>query len=294
MELRLSVPEMFSLSAVVGSHGWASLSPFGTNEERTELSYVWRLDTGRVVAFVIRHAGGSLHVEADESLTEAEKTEVKGKVSWMLGLGQDFSDFYASVRNEPKLAQVIEKRQGRILRSSTFFEDTVKTILTTNTSWGGTIRMVDGLVSAFGSPLPADPDRCAFPIPRQLASLGEEDLRSAGLGYRAPYVRDLARAVVGGELDLEGMKSTQVSTDELHDQLLSIKGVGEYAAANLLMLLGRYDYLPVDSWARKMVSEEWYGGEPVGKAEVEKAFEPWGKWKGLAYWFWDWSSKSPN
>ncbi len=288
MELRLPVPKMFSLSAVIGSHGWVSLAPFGTNEDRTELSYVLGLETGRVAAFVIRRAGVSLRIEVDETLRESEKVEVKGKVSWMLGLERDFSEFYALVEDVPKLAQVIEKRQGRILRSSTFFEDTVKTILTTNTSWGGTIRMVDALVSAFGEPLPADPSRRAFPAPGALAAVSEEDLRSAGLGYRAPYVRDLARAVVGGELDLEAMKTTQVSTDELHDQLLSIKGVGEYAAANLLMLLGRYDYLPVDSWARKMVSEEWYRGEPVGKAEVEKAFEPWGKWKGLAYWFWDW------
>jgi hypothetical protein len=38
-----------------------------------------------------------------------------------------------------------------------------------------------------------------------------------------------------------------------------------------------------------MVSREWYGGEPIGQAEVEAAFERWSQWKGLAYWFWDWS-----
>jgi 3-methyladenine DNA glycosylase/8-oxoguanine DNA glycosylase len=65
--------------------------------------------------------------------------------------------------------------------------------------------------------------------------------------------------------------------------------VGAYAAANLLMILGRYDFLPVDSWALKLVSHEWHGGEPVGAAEVEAAFVDWGAWQGLAYWFWDWS-----
>ena len=55
------------------------------------------------------------------------------------------------------------------------------------------------------------------------------------------------------------------------------------------MLLERYDFLPVDSWALKLVSHEWYDGGPVGQAEVEAAFAHWGQWKGLAYWFWDWS-----
>ena len=77
-------------------------------------------------------------------------------------------------------------------------------------------------------------------------------------------------------------------TLELRKHLLALKGVGEYAAAHLLVLLGRYDFVPVDSWAVTVVSHEWHGGEPVGKAEVEAAFEPWGEWKGLAYWFWDW------
>jgi 3-methyladenine DNA glycosylase/8-oxoguanine DNA glycosylase len=67
--------------------------------------------------------------------------------------------------------------------------------------------------------------------------------------------------------------------------------VGDYAAANLLILLGHHDFLPVDSWAKMMVSREWYEGEPVGRAEVEAAFEGWGEWKGLAFWFWDWKGE---
>ncbi|MDH4138870.1 MAG: hypothetical protein OEW09_19465, partial [Anaerolineae bacterium] len=159
----------------------------------------------------------------------------------------------------------------------------------------------EALVSQFGDPLPADPTRQAFPGPDQLAATDEETLRSAArLGYRAPYVLELARAAASGTLrlgsgqalDLESLKTTTVPTVQLRKRLLAIRGVGEYAAANLLMLLGRYDFVPVDSWALKMVSHEWYNGESVGQAEVEAAFEHWGEWKGLAYWFWDWSPTS--
>ncbi|HUV90308.1 MAG TPA: hypothetical protein VMY80_11690, partial [Anaerolineae bacterium] len=76
---------------------------------------------------------------------------------------------------------------------------------------------------------------------------------------------------------------------QLRKQLRAIKGVGDYAVACLLILLGRYDAVPVDSWALTLVSREWYGGNPVGRAEVEAAFERWGQWQGLAYWFWGWS-----
>lgn len=288
MRLNLSARPPFSLPAVVKSHGWIRLAPFRGDEHTGGLTYVERLDAGRVVEMLIQEATGGVSVEVDGLPSEAERDEIARDVEWMLGLEQDFSAFYALARDEPKLTHVEGKAQGRILRSPTLFEDVVKTILTTNTSWAGTIRMVKALVAHFGSPLLADPTRHAFPTPDQLAATDEATLRSAaGLGYRAPYVLELARSVE--TLDLEALKAADISTTQLRKRLLAIKGVGEYAMANLLMILGRYDFVPVDSWALKMVSHEWYGGEPVGRTEVESAFERWGEWKGLAYWFWDWS-----
>lgn len=297
VQLVLSACPPFFLSAVVGSHGWVRLAPFDLYKDDLTggLMYVERLDSGRVVEMLIQEATGGVSVEVQDQLSGNEREEVARKVEWMLGLDQDFSAFYALARKEPKLAHIEEQAQGRILRSPTLFEDTVKTILTTNTSWAGTIRMVEALVSQFGAPLssgplPADPTHHAFPTPDRLAATDEETLRSAArLGYRAPYVLELARSVTAGDLDLEALKTADVPTPQLRQQLLAIKGVGEYAAANLLMLLGRYDFIAVDSWALKMVSHEWYGGEPVDRAEVKAAFELWGEWKGLAYWFWDWS-----
>jgi 3-methyladenine DNA glycosylase/8-oxoguanine DNA glycosylase len=66
--------------------------------------------------------------------------------------------------------------------------------------------------------------------------------------------------------------------------------VGGYAAANLLMLLGRYDSIPIDSWAHKMVSTHFFDGEPVTPGQIEAVFAPYGEFKGLAYWFWAWDA----
>jgi 3-methyladenine DNA glycosylase/8-oxoguanine DNA glycosylase len=275
---------------VVRSHGWIRLAPFVAGEGDESLRYLARLGSGQVVELAITAAGEGVSIAVDAELDEDEQAGVSVQVRWMLGLDQDLSAFYALARSEPKLAGVEARAQGRVLRSPTLFEDTVKTILTTNTAWSGTIRMVEALVSLCGTPLPADPTRAAFPTPDQVAAVGPEALRNeARLGYRAPYVFALARAVAAGELDLEALKRSDLPTPDLRKRLLAIKGVGDYAAANLLVILGRYDWIPVDSWATKVVSHEWYEGQPIGRAEVEAAFERWGEWRGLAYWFWDWA-----
>ncbi len=290
MKLTLKAHPPFRLRSVVGSHGWVRLAPFETDDEFSRLSYVARLASGRVAGLQIRAAADGVRVESPGRFSQSERSEVARQAGWMLGLEQDFSEFYKRARKEPKLAHVPKQAKGRVLRSPTLFEDTVKTILTTNTAWSGTIRMTENLVLQYGSTLPDDPARSAFPLPEQVAASDEHTLRTeTGLGYRAPYVLELARRIAERQLDLEALKASALPTEELRQQLLAIKGVGSYAAANLLMLLGRYDFVPIDSWAFKVVSHEWHDGEPIGPAEVEAAFEGWGKWKGLAYWNWDWS-----
>jgi 3-methyladenine DNA glycosylase/8-oxoguanine DNA glycosylase len=292
MRLTLPVQGPFSFRAAVGSHGWFQLDPFAWDESASLLSYVMRLADGRVLDLRLRAADGGLLIETDAKLAAAERKPVREAVAWMFGLELDLAPFYAAVRHEPKLAHVERNGGGRVLRSPTFFEDVLKTILTTNTLWAATKRMNSNLIAQFGEPLPADGPRHAFPTPERLAASSEAELRErTRLGYRAPSVLELARRAASGDLDLEAFKTSTLPTIELRKELMKIRGIGPYAAANLLMLLGRSDFIPIDSWALKMVSREWHGGEPVTPQDVEAAFAPWGEWKGMAYWFWDWSEK---
>jgi 3-methyladenine DNA glycosylase/8-oxoguanine DNA glycosylase len=290
LKITLIARPPFSLPSVIQSHGWIQLAPFREDDATGGFFYILHLKSGKVINLQIQANSSGIEIEIIDSLMAAEVHAVQETVSWMLNLDQDFSTFYDLASQEPKLAQAAVRAQGRILRSPTLFEDVVKTILTTNTLWSATIRMNNNLVQQFGTSLNEDPDRRAFPTAARLAETDEQTLRTqTRLGYRAPYILQLARSIDSGELDLESLKNANLPTLELRKQLLAIKGIGEYAAANLLMLLGHYDFIPVDSWALKMVSNEWYAGAPVGRAEVEAAFERWGQWKGLAYWLWDWS-----
>ena len=252
-----------------------------------------RLANGHVVELNLRdgaHAEGII-VET-ERLDTTERKEVKGKVTWMFGLDMDFSLFYAASSKEPKLARAEERALGRVLRSPTLFEDVIKTILTTNTLWAATKNMTLKLVNELGESLLADKTRKAFPTPEAIAASTLEFLKERiRVGYRASAIYNLAVQIASGRFDLESLKTSELPTLELRKQLLTINGVGPYAAANLLLILGRSDFIPIDSWALKLVSHEWYRGKPITPKDVEKRFERWGEFKGLAFWFWDWKYK---
>ena len=308
--MKFSIPARppFNFLSVVNSHGWRQLAPFSFEEEDNTLYYVLRLSNGRVIELKFRDGKDAVLLET-EKLDATERKEVKEKASWIFGLDLDFSRFYAASRGEPKLAHAKKLARGRVLRSPTLFEDVIKTILTTNTLWAATKNMTRKLVDEFGEPsaLPKDtgtgvsgvtsiarnaveaPLVRAFPTPEAIAASSPEFLKEKiRVGYRASALHQLAVRVASGAFDLESLKGSQLPTPELRKELLTINGVGPYAAANLLLILGRTDFIPIDSWALKLVSHEWYDGRPVTPRDVEKHFERWGEFKGLAFWFWDW------
>jgi 3-methyladenine DNA glycosylase/8-oxoguanine DNA glycosylase len=216
----------------------------------------------------------------------AERTEVKATVRMMFRLDEDLSVFYALCRQRGGFWARYSPGKGRLLRSPTLFEDIVKTICTTNIQWGGTKRMVENLVNGFGAAYPGDPEVYAFPTPEAIAATdAAEFAEAARLGYRAPYVYELAGQVTAGEIDLEELRDPALPTLELKKKLLAIKGIGNYAAATLLMILGRYDELPVDTVFRQFVSEKYFGGERPPDADAMAIYAGWGEWKYLAYWF---------
>jgi 3-methyladenine DNA glycosylase/8-oxoguanine DNA glycosylase len=288
MNINLSARPPFNFLSVVNSHGWVQLAPFRFDETKQVLFYTGRLSNGRVADQRITASPQGVNVNLPGRLSKAEQNEIVENITWMLGLDQEFKSFYKTAHKEPKLKHAQKLARGRVLRSPTFFEDVLKTILTTNTLWSATKRMNLNLIGSFGDPLPGS-DLKTFPSPARIAASNQEFLREVNrVGYRAPYIHELASRAASGELDLESFKSSSLPTLELRKELMKIAGVGPYAAANLLMILGRSDFIPIDSYAMKMVSLEWYRGKPVTPKQVEKRFKKWGEFKGLAFWFWDW------
>lgn len=291
MKFTLPARPPFNFLSVINSHGWRQLAPFSYEEGTNVLGYVMRLGNGHVVDLKFREAEEGVTVES-EKLDAAERREVKEKAAWIFGFDMDFSRFYSATRREPKLRHARKLALGRMLRSPTLFEDVIKTILTTNTLWIATKNMTRKLVDELGEPLREDPARKAFPTPGAIAVSSPEFLRERiRVGYRASAIHQLGVRVASGGFDLEALKTSNLPTLELRKELLSINGVGPYAAANLLLILGRTDFIPIDSWALKLVSHEWYDANPVTPKDVEKHFERWGEFKGLAFWFWDWNYK---
>ncbi len=273
--LEIDIPENFSFRATVYSHGWSELAPFALDEEAWRLSYVFS-DGKRAVPGVIYEESGRLRVELANASIKDEK--ILTDVRHLLRLDDDLDEFYASIAADERMAWMAHHRAGRLVRSPTVWEDLVKTMCTTNCSWGLTKSMVRNLVDKVGT-------KQAFPTAEAMASMDEafyrEEIRA---GYRSPYFVELAQKVASGELDPQSWLTTDLPTRELKKEMKKVKGVGDYAAENLLKLVGRYDGLALDSFLRGQFYKVHNQEKVCGDKKIERHYKKYGQWRGLVIW----------
>ena len=274
-ELLLPTPPQYRFLATVRSHGWYRLAPYHWDD--LTLRYQFTTPGGKRAEVALSEGENTIRAQV-KAPKKTDLAEVESALRWMLRLDDDLSRFYALCKKEPMLRHIPKAGGGRLLRSASIWEDVVKVITTTNTAWSGTIRMCRNLVEHWGP---------TFPSAETLADVTIESLtEKGGLGYRAAYIHQLAQAVASGQLDLEGLRESNMETPELYKFLRQLKGIGDYAAATLLMLLGHYNTVPVDSIARDTVSRYFFDGEPVTPVQIRDTFARFEDYAALAYYCW--------
>jgi len=283
MEITIPVPREFSFKRTVVSHGWCELLPFAIDRENWVLTRTLDLPGAKPVTISIRATKRALAVEAPRKLSQTATKKVIDDVRHMLRLDDNIEEFYRLVATDVDFGWIPTQGAGRLLRSPTVFEDLVKMICTTNCSWALTEKMVTGLVANLGRE--SSNGSRTFPTPEAMALMPVNFyVNEVRAGYRSEYLKELADRVASGELDVESWFRSPLDTIELIKEMRGVKGVGPYAAENLLKLLGRYDGLALDSWTRARFFSIRNNGRKTTDKKIARYYSRFKEWRGLALW----------
>ena len=272
--VRVSLPSDFSFDGVVRSHGWYDLPPFAYDREAGILQTF--VDAGGAAAKVtFLRRGGRLAAESD-LLDAGTLRKIARRV---FSLDVELEEFAREVAGEPELARGLAQGRGRMLRGPSLFEDAVKMLLTTNCSWAATRGMVVRLIAETGA------EGRAFPRAEAIAAMTPSRLKAKiRCGYRAVSLVRFARKVARGELDLSSWERREASASEVRDAITSQHGFGPYAAEGLLRILGRHDFLAIDSWVRQEYRRRYRGPARTTDRATARRYARYGAHRGLAMW----------
>ena len=266
VKTELTPPYPVSLRSAVRSHGWVMLAPWGWDDSTGALWRSDRLSSGRVARIrASQPEPDRIEIAVNgDGLSDSDVDEAAGLVRRWLSLDWDPVEAIDAARKvDAEAAETIEGGGGRLLRSSTFYEDFVKTVSTIQIAWSGSLRMVDALVGDRGG---------LFPTPSEVLDLGEAGLRERGLGFRARSLAEGTEVMLErGLIDEAGHAASHVGFD--------LWGIGPYAAAHMAVLQHDFSRIPVDSEVTSYCRDR-YG---IGPKEIDAHFEPWGDFRFLGY-----------
>ena len=282
--------EPVDLARTFRSHGLAALPPMFPDAQAHLLEATLPLNGSapRTVRIFRGRPGYGIVEAVGTPPGPEERLRLMATVRHVLRLDEDLSGFYERASGDPELSWAT-RGAGRMIRSATIFEEVIKTLCTTNCAWSATTRMVSALVEHLGEKAPgapkAGPARRAFPTARTMAEAGEEFYKNVmRAGYRGKYMLALSRSVAESTVDLEALDAPceELPDEELERRLLALPGIGPYAAAHVMMMLGRYSQLILDSWTRPTYAR--LAGRPTTDQEIVDHFSGYGPYAGLAFW----------
>jgi len=229
-------------------------------------AFRWRAD-GAGAAGIF--AGRKIRLEQRGTAIAVEGIENTGASEALanyLGLDQPLRSIERELGRDRVLARLLPHTSGIAILRQDPWECLASFIVSAFNNIPKIEMTLARLSERFGDALSGGGHR--FPIAEALADVPERGLRECLLGYRAPYLRSVARLVHSRAFNLKALFA--LSYDDGRRMLLELPGVGDKVAdCVLLFAYGKTEAFPVDVWVKRAVERWYFRGERKTSREIK-------------------------
>lgn len=185
-----------------------------------------------------------------------------------LGLDGVHAAAVRSFPGDPILLRAVKKFRGMRLLRQDPYETLISFIISSNNNIKRIRSCIERLCRTFGEEIEPGSGFHAFPPPEELADAPLRTLRGkCNLGYRDRYVRDTAREIARTPQLLSEI--ARLPYREARKAIMQLPGVGRKVAdCVLLYSMEKWEAFPVDTWIRKTVQDNYFGGKRVSDSTI--------------------------
>ena len=218
--------------------------------------------------------------------------EAVSKLSYIYDLDFDLSNFYKYLDNHNELSQMSNFCNGlRLFLAPDPFECVISSICSANNSIARWTKSISDMKNKWGNNyynnLYTFPDEFKFQDiyeDEEEESLFEDipcgnNLKSCGVGYRAPYMKK-ASEIFTLEMDLSEIP--KMAYEEAFETILKVPGVGPKVADCILLYGFNFkEAFPSDVWIKRIVSYLYFDEKDISVSKVrEFGMEEFGNYAG--------------
>ena len=203
-----------------------------------------------------------------------------GRTRSYLGTGTDFfrrrddmGGILESISRDGRVKRAVKRYPGLRILDQDPFQCLISFIISSNSNIQKIRSCLGRLVQRLGEKVEFEGRVFSlFPDADRIAGATAGEIQGCGVGYRAGFVRDAARMVRDGRLDIEEIKKADYY--DAMEAILSVPGVGNKVAdCVMLFSLDKLDAFPLDRWMLRILEKYRDRFKPDTKTITRRQYE---------------------
>ncbi len=186
----------------------------------------------------------------------------------------DIQKIIKSISKDKTVKKAIIQYEGLRIFNQDPFQCMISFIISSNSNIQKIKNSLEKISKKFGTKLVVQNEEFyLFPRPEKIAKASIDEIKTCGVGYRAPFIKEAAKMVTSKKINFEYLKNSDY--DETKRNLRLIPGVGNKVADCIMLFsLNKLDAFPLDTWMIKIL-EKYYSNEfhIETKTITEKQYE---------------------
>ena len=186
----------------------------------------------------------------------------------------DIQKIIKSISKDKTVKKAIRQYEGLRLFNQDPFQCMISFIISSNSNIQKIKDSLEKISKKFGTKLMVQNEEFyLFPRPEKIAKASINEIKTCGVGYRAPFIKEAAKMVTSKKINFEYLKNSDYN--ETKRNLRLIPGVGNKVADCIMLFsLNKLDAFPLDTWMIKIL-EKYYSNEfhIETKTITEKQYE---------------------
>ena len=165
-----------------------------------------------------------------------------------------------SISKDKTVKKAVKKYEGlRIFRQDPF-QCMISFIISSNSNIQKIKSSLEKITKKFGKQIKIDnKEFFLFPEPEKIANASIDEIKTCGVGYRAPFIKEAAKMVVLKKIDFKYLEKSNYQ--EAKKSICLVPGIGNKVADCIMLFsLNKLNAFPLDTWMIKIL-EKYYSNE---------------------------------
>jgi len=172
----------------------------------------------------------------------------------------NIEEIIKSISKDKTVKEAVKEYEGLRLFRQDPFQCLISFIISSNSNIQKIKNSLEKITKKFGKKVKIqNKEFFLFPEPEKMAKATIDEIKSCGVGYRAPFIKEAARMVILKKIDFEYLKKCDYH--EAKKNICLVPGIGNKVADCIMLFsLNKLESFPLDTWMIKIL-EKYYSKE---------------------------------